>query len=64
VQLRAHGDTFPARVRLDGARLTAELAKPARGIATGQAIVCYRPDADGDIVLGSATITSTAPVFA
>jgi tRNA-specific 2-thiouridylase len=60
VQLRAHGDTLPARVTLDGARLSASLGRPARGIATGQAIVCYQPDPGGDIVLGSATIISTA----
>jgi tRNA-specific 2-thiouridylase len=61
VQLRAHGDPLPARVTLDGARLSAALGRPARGIATGQAIVCYQPDPGGDIVLGSATIVSTAP---
>jgi tRNA-specific 2-thiouridylase len=60
VQMRAHGETFPARVSVDGDRLSAQLDRPARGIATGQAIVCYRPDADGDVVLGSATIASTA----
>jgi tRNA-specific 2-thiouridylase len=60
VQLRAHGETLPARVSLAGDRLTAQLGRPARGIATGQAVVCYHPDADGDIVLGSATIAATA----
>ncbi len=29
------------------------------GIAPGQAVVAYRPDPAGDIVLGSATIAST-----
>jgi tRNA-specific 2-thiouridylase len=60
VQLRAHGETVPATVSLSGGRLTAALARPARGIAGGQAIVCYQPDPDGDVVLGSATIVSTA----
>src|SRR5262249_15142139 len=41
VQLRAHGETVPARVSLAGGRLSARLAKPARGVATGQAMVCY-----------------------
>ncbi len=41
-------------------RLTAMLDRPARGVASGQAIVCYRPDPAGDIVLGSATIVSTS----
>jgi tRNA-specific 2-thiouridylase len=60
VQLRAHGETVPASVSVDGGRLTARLARPARGIATGQAIVCYRPSPEGDVVLGSATIAETS----
>jgi tRNA-specific 2-thiouridylase len=57
VQLRAHGETVPATVTLDGDRLTARLHRPARGIAPGQAVVAYRPDPVGDVVLGSATIS-------
>ena len=57
VQLRAHGDVVPATVVVDGDRLTAELRRPVRGVAAGQAIVAYRPDPAGDIVLGSATIS-------
>jgi tRNA-specific 2-thiouridylase len=60
VQLRAHGETLPARVTVDERRLSATLGRPARGVATGQAIVCYRPDPGGDVVLGSATIASAA----
>jgi tRNA-specific 2-thiouridylase len=60
VQLRAHGDAVSATVSLSDGRLTAALARPARGIASGQAMVCYQPDPDGDVVLGSATIVSTA----
>ena len=56
VQLRAHGEVVPAEVTVDGGRLTARLREPARGVAAGQAIVAYRPDPAGDIVLGSATI--------
>jgi len=56
VQMRAHGDTLPATVRQQDGRLVASLGRAARGIATGQAIVCYEPSPDGDIVLGSATI--------
>ncbi len=59
VQLRAHGEVIPATVRLDDGTLTADLDRPARGIAAGQALVAYRPDPGGDIVLGSATITGT-----
>jgi tRNA-specific 2-thiouridylase len=58
VQMRAHGETASALVEAaaDGT-LVATLDSPVRGIAAGQAIVAYRPDPDGDIVLGSATIT-------
>ncbi len=56
VQLRAHGETVPARVSVTDAGLVAALDRPARGVAAGQAIVVYRPDPAGDVVLGSATI--------
>jgi tRNA-specific 2-thiouridylase len=46
-----------ASVSVDGDALTARLRSPARGVAAGQAVVAYRPDPAGDIVLGSATIT-------
>ncbi len=45
-------------VTVDGETLTARLGEPARGVAAGQAIVAYRRDPGGDIVLGSATITA------
>jgi tRNA-specific 2-thiouridylase len=57
VQLRAHGEPMPAVVSLEGSTLTAQLRRPARGVAPGQAIVAYRPDPAGDLVLGSATVT-------
>ncbi|TDB70545.1 tRNA 2-thiouridine(34) synthase MnmA [Micromonospora sp. KC721] len=57
VQLRAHGDVVPAAVTLEADTLRAELRRPVRGVAAGQAIVAYRPDPAGDVVLGSATIT-------
>jgi tRNA-uridine 2-sulfurtransferase len=56
VQLRAHGEVHAATARPDGDLLRIRLARPARGIATGQAAVLY----DGDTVLGSATISATA----
>jgi tRNA (5-methylaminomethyl-2-thiouridylate)-methyltransferase len=56
VQLRAHGDPVPAVVSLVDGRLVAQLRHPVRGVAPGQAIVAYRPDPAGDIVLGSATV--------
>jgi tRNA-specific 2-thiouridylase len=54
VQLRAHGMTSPAAVTVDDRCVRAELDVPQRGVAAGQALVMY----DGDVVLGSATITS------
>jgi len=59
VQLRAHGDVVRAEVAVDADGLTARLHTPARGVAAGQAIVAYRPDPAGDIVLGSATIAQS-----
>ena len=55
VQLRAHGEPQPATCELDSetGMLRIRLHRPARGIARGQAAVFY----DGEIVLGSATIT-------
>jgi tRNA-uridine 2-sulfurtransferase len=62
-QVRAHGGVAPAVATLDsdgdGELLRVELREPLRGVAPGQAVVLYRPDPDGDIVLGSATITAT-----
>jgi tRNA-specific 2-thiouridylase len=89
VQLRAHGQTYPAMVWQDmiapdggpeaagvsapgggrgagagggagggrgvaGSELMIRLRQPARGVARGQAAVFY----DGDVVLGSATVTA------
>jgi tRNA-uridine 2-sulfurtransferase len=55
VQLRAHGEQHRASAWLDGGALRIRLQQPARGVARGQAAVLY----DGDVVLGSATITGT-----
>ncbi|MEU7901838.1 tRNA 2-thiouridine(34) synthase MnmA [Actinoplanes sp. NPDC049118] len=60
VQLRAHGDVVPALVTVGPDGLRARLHTQARGVAAGQAIVAYRPDPAGDIVLGSATIAAGA----
>ncbi len=54
-QVRAHGETVPARARPDGDRLRVTLAEPLRGVAPGQAVVLY----DGTRVVGSATIAAT-----
>jgi len=64
VQLRAHGAPVPATVSVSEDRLDAALHEPVRGIAAGQAVVAYRPDPAGDVVLGSATIAATVGVTA
>ena len=56
VQLRAHGMVSPAEVHLEGETVVARLGVAQRGVAAGQALVMY----DGDMVLGSATITSAS----
>jgi len=56
VQMRAHGMVCGARITHDDdGELTAVLAVPQRGVAAGQALVMY----EGDVVIGSATITAT-----
>jgi tRNA-uridine 2-sulfurtransferase len=59
IQMRAHGEVVPGVVSVANGALTASLHRPARGVAAGQAIVAYRPDPGGDIVLGSATISTS-----
>lgn len=60
VQVRAHGNTVPAVVDTADGRLRVSLAEPLRGVASGQTLVCYRPDGDGDEVIASATIAAAA----
>jgi tRNA-specific 2-thiouridylase len=59
-QVRAHGGVAAAVAEPTADGLRVELAEPLRGVAPGQAVALYRPDAAGDVVLGSATITATA----
>jgi tRNA-specific 2-thiouridylase len=60
VQLRAHGEQYPATAWLDAGAdaLRIRLARPARGVARGQAAVLYH----GEAVLGSATIASASRI--
>lgn len=58
LQVRAHGSVVPAVVEVTADGMRAELREPVRGVAAGQAMVAYRADPAGDIVLGSATITT------
>ncbi len=60
VQVRAHGENVSAVVELVGGELFVRLRDPLRGVARGQTLVLYRPDPDGDEVLGSATIAATS----
>jgi tRNA-specific 2-thiouridylase len=64
VQLRAHGEPHPATAMpppgAGPGPLTITLDAPARGVAPGQAAVLY----DGDLVLGSATITQASRLAA
>ena len=56
VQVRAHGGIAAAVVEVRDGTLVAALRTPLRGVATGQTMVLYRPDPEGDEVLASATI--------
>lgn len=62
VQVRAHGETISAIAELVGEELCVQLRTPLRGVARGQTLVLYRPDPDGDEVLGSATIADTSSI--
>ncbi|GAB5906739.1 tRNA 2-thiouridine(34) synthase MnmA [Mycobacteroides chelonae] len=57
VQVRAHGSVVDAVVEPGAERIHVRLRTALRGVAPGQTVVLYRPDAEGDEVLGSAIIT-------
>ncbi|WP_197380828.1 tRNA 2-thiouridine(34) synthase MnmA [Mycolicibacterium mengxianglii] len=57
VQVRAHGGLAPVVAEVVDGAIHVRLRSALRGVAPGQTMVLYRPDADGDEVLGSATIT-------
>ncbi|MGQ0779226.1 MAG: tRNA 2-thiouridine(34) synthase MnmA [Pseudonocardiales bacterium] len=58
-QVRAHGGCADAVAAAVDGGVRVQLRQPLLGVAPGQAVVLYRPDPGGDIVLGSATITVT-----
>jgi tRNA-specific 2-thiouridylase len=60
VQVRAHGDPVPARVRVDDGEVIVRLRDPLVGVAPGQSAVLYL----GDRVLGQCTIDRTTPADA
>jgi tRNA-specific 2-thiouridylase len=59
VQVRAHGGVARARASVVDDGVVIRLAEPLRGVSPGQTAVLYRQDSGGDLVLGSATISST-----
>jgi tRNA-uridine 2-sulfurtransferase len=58
-QVRAHGGTAAATASVVDGELVVRLTGELRGVAPGQAVVVYREDPEGDIVLASATIATT-----
>ncbi|MDQ3405089.1 MAG: tRNA 2-thiouridine(34) synthase MnmA [Actinomycetota bacterium] len=58
-QVRAHGGTARAQASLVDGSLVVHPADDLRGVAPGQAVVLYRPDPEGDVVLGSGMISAT-----
>jgi tRNA-specific 2-thiouridylase len=56
VQVRAHGGIADAVAEVRDGDVVVDLRAPLRGVAPGQTMVLYRPDAEGDEVIGSATI--------
>ena len=57
VQIRAHGGIAAGVAEVVDGSLRVSLRDPLRGVAPGQMMVLYRPDPDGDEVLGSATLS-------
>jgi tRNA-specific 2-thiouridylase len=55
VQVRAHGESHPCQVRVEGDLLRIKLQEPIRGISSGQTAVIYL----GSRVLGQTTIDQT-----
>jgi tRNA-specific 2-thiouridylase len=60
VQVRAHGGIVDAVAEMRDGYLVADLRAPLQGVAPGQAMVLYSPDAEGDEVIASATIARSA----
>ena len=60
VQVRAHGGIADAVAEVRDGNLVADLRAPLQGVAPGQTMVLYRPDADGDEVIASATIARSS----
>src|SRR5690606_7216088 len=58
VQVRARVGLDPAVAVAVGSGIEISLREPLPGVAAGQAAVLYRPDAAGDIVIGSGNITA------
>lgn len=59
VQVRAHSGMTDAVAESVESGLHVQLRQPLTGVAPGQAIVLYRPESAGDLVLGSGIISAT-----
>jgi tRNA-uridine 2-sulfurtransferase len=59
VQVRVHGGIADAVAEVRDGDLAVDLRAPLVGVAAGQTMVLYRADAEGDEVIGSATIART-----
>jgi tRNA-specific 2-thiouridylase len=59
-QVRAHGGRAEAIAEATDGGISVQLREPLTGVAPGQALVLYRPDDDGDLVLGSGLISATS----
>ncbi|RCW45182.1 tRNA (5-methylaminomethyl-2-thiouridylate)-methyltransferase [Halopolyspora algeriensis] len=59
VQIRAHGETAEAVAEVTGDTVRVRLREEMKGVAPGQSVVLYHPEAEGDLVLGSAKISAT-----
>jgi len=55
VQVRAHGETYPATVWMDEGVMRIRVQSPISGVAPGQSAVIYR----GTRVVGQCTIDQT-----
>lgn len=58
-QVRSHGGAGEAVAEAGGDGIQVRLRQPLTGVAPGQAVVLYRPEDDGDLVLGSGLISGT-----
>ena len=59
-QVRSHGGRADAVAEATDGGISVQLREPLTGVAPGQALVLYRPEGEGDLVLGSGLISATS----